>query len=75
MGRYLARSASDKTDNWPIWFVADTQRGGVNVVADLLRAHINPEHRGGVFLDRDGAEVLAEIANGTAPSPAGEAEE
>jgi hypothetical protein len=26
--RYYARSASDQTDDWPWWFVADKQLGG-----------------------------------------------
>jgi hypothetical protein len=26
MRRFYARSASDKTDNWPFWFVADEKR-------------------------------------------------
>ena len=35
MGRYYARSASDRTDDWPFWFVADEQRGGLNVTAEV----------------------------------------
>ena len=37
MTRYYARSASDKTDDWPYWFVADSQRGGLNVTAETGR--------------------------------------
>lgn len=36
--RFYARSASDKTDDWPAWFVADRQRNGRNVTADLTKA-------------------------------------
>ena len=37
MTRYYARSASDNTDDWPFWFVADSQRDGLNVTATLLQ--------------------------------------
>jgi len=33
--RYYARSASDRTDDWAEWFVADELRGGLNVTAQL----------------------------------------
>lgn len=36
--RYYARSASDKTDDWPFWFVADDERGGLNVTAEVADA-------------------------------------
>lgn len=36
MGRYFARSASDKTDDWPFWYVADDERAGANVTKQLL---------------------------------------
>lgn len=61
--RYYARSASDKTDDWPFWFVADRNRGGLNVTAQLIRDHINPDHAGGVLLTRSWAEFLAQKAN------------
>lgn len=64
--RYIARSASDRTDDWPFWFVADTQRGGLNVTADLIRQHLNPKHAGAVLCDRSGATGLATLANGGA---------
>ena len=35
MARYYARSASDNTDDWPFWFVADDPGGGINVTAEL----------------------------------------
>ncbi len=37
MSRYYARSASDKTDDWPFWYVADIERGHLNVTSTLLR--------------------------------------
>lgn len=61
--RYYARSASDRADDWPYWFVADRQKGGLNVTAELIRQHIRPEHNGAVFMSREGAERLAEKAN------------
>ena len=33
--RYYARSASDNTDDWPFWFVADIKQGGLNVTVTL----------------------------------------
>ena len=63
MSRYYARSASDKTDNWPAWYVADSARGGLNVTGNLIRKHINPLHRGGVFLSGWDAVKLAIKSN------------
>ena len=65
--RYYARSASDRTDDWPFWFVADAQRGGLNVTADLMRQHVNPEHAGATLETQAGAEWLAQKANGETP--------
>ena len=62
--RYYARSASDRTDDWPFWFVADKTRGGLNVTCELIRDHIDPKHTGGVFTLRNAATVLANMANG-----------
>lgn len=33
--RYFARSASDKTDDWPFWYVADREKGNLNVTVKL----------------------------------------
>jgi len=35
MSRYFARSASDKTDDWPYWYVADSDKGSMNVTSSL----------------------------------------
>lgn len=66
MGRYYARSASENTDDWPFWFVADDERGGLNVTAEMIREHINPNHGGGVFLPDWEAVKLAMRANRSA---------
>lgn len=63
MGRYYARSASDNRDDWPFWFVADGERGGLNVTADLIRQHTDPGHKGGVFMSDFEALELAMKAN------------
>ena len=34
-GRFYIRSASDKTDDWPFWFVADEMQSGLNVTQVL----------------------------------------
>lgn len=63
MDRYIARSAFDKMDDWPIWFVADARMGGLNVTAELIRKHFNPNHVGGVLAERDRAIEVARTAN------------
>lgn len=32
---YFARSASDRSDDWPYWFVADRDKCDLNVTAEL----------------------------------------
>lgn len=62
--RFYARSASDKTDDWQFWFVADDTRGGLNVTADVARK-LDPEHpsTGAVFRAPWDAVILAMRAN------------
>jgi len=61
--RFFARSASDRTDDWPHWFVADRQNGEINVTIRLI------EKRFGValpllpFLWREACEAMAAQAN------------
>ena len=64
--RYYARTASDRTDHSPIWFVADTQQGGLNVTAVLVRQHLNVDPEGATLCSRGYAERLAILANGGA---------
>jgi len=57
VGPFTARSASDKTDDWPHWFVADGR--GINVTV-----HLMPELRGYLpFVPKGMAIELAEAAN------------
>jgi hypothetical protein len=57
--RYFARPASDRTEDWPFWFVADREKGEINVTAELL-----PPLRGYLpFLPADVAVELAAVAN------------
>lgn len=63
MPRYYACSASDKTEDWPVWFVADSQRDGLNVTAELIRALLDESHVGNTLLPKRSALSLAEIAN------------
>ncbi len=61
--RYFARSASDRTDDWPLWFVADRHQSDLNVTVRLV-----PSFRGYMpFLPREAAELVADRANGAAP--------
>jgi hypothetical protein len=55
--KYYARSASDKTDDWPLWFVANQQ--GINVTVQLF-----PELSGRLpFVPKHVAVLLADVAN------------
>lgn len=68
--RYYARSASDTTDDWPFWFVADYFQGGLNVVGPLMdQLFPGNDRRGRVFLSRYDAESLAAMANGKQAEP------
>lgn len=63
LGRFYARSASDKTDDWPFWFVADRRRGDLNVTAELICELVYPLHKGAIFLPQKAATLLADKAN------------
>lgn len=60
--KYIARSASDKTDDWPYWMVWDRQRG-LNVTGRVMIALNIPWKYGAVFTSRQAAEKVAELAN------------
>lgn len=64
MARFFARSASDRTDDWPFWFVADADRDGLNVTNDLIVRFIDPTYQRNrlPFLPRVACEVLASKA-------------
>lgn len=51
---YSARSASDKTDDWPLWYV--TNDGHTNVL-------YFPDHPGAVLTSKEVAELVAEKFN------------
>lgn len=61
--RYYARSASDRTNDWPVWIVCDRERGGVNVYGELGRKFEPLWQPGHVTCDREIAERVAELAN------------
>ena len=53
---YVARSASDRTDDWPLWYVADAVGfNGIKVEDSLAK-----------FFDREGAEKVAAALNAAA---------
>jgi hypothetical protein len=58
---FSARSASDRTDNWPFWFVTDNGRR--NTLNSL-------DHPGVVFADRSTCEAIAAAANKASHRPA-----
>ena len=61
--RYYARSASDRTDDWPFWLVADRRLGGVNQTAEVMDQVGFPRAPGQVLCDREIAEHVAARAN------------
>lgn len=62
--RYVARPASDRLQDWPVWLVADQARGGRNVTGDLLRRLFpQVDRQGATLMVRRQAERLAAIAN------------
>jgi len=64
--RYYARSASDKTDDWPFWFVFDSQQGGLNVTNKLLKEFCEAfyeANKGCALLSKKDAAWLADKGN------------
>ena len=61
--RYYARSASDHDPDWPWWFVADRQQGGLNVTGKLWEQLTGRRAQGGCLTERCFAEVIAGAAN------------
>lgn len=67
VAKYTARSASDKTDDWPFWFVQNQY--GLNVTAELVRKHIDPNQQGATLTTRAFAQHIAQIANAVRLNP------
>lgn len=61
--RYYARSACRRTDDWPFWFVADRERGGVNTTAEIMGELCMMWPPGAVFAIKQDALIIAAIAN------------
>lgn len=59
-GKYVARSASDNTDDWPYWMVWN---GHINVTGKVCEALGYGYQDGAVFTARENAERLASEAN------------
>jgi hypothetical protein len=71
--RYTARPASDKTDDWTFWFVADNHKGGLNVTAPLRRKLCGADPKSGAVFLRDWDAVkLAMNANRATTATDGE---
>lgn len=59
--RYCARAASEGDANWPLWYVADAHKGGLNVTSALV-----PELEGCMpFVSARVAGEIAKEANAT----------
>jgi hypothetical protein len=57
-GPYTARSASDTTDDWPLWYVVgpDGRYNGMSF----------PDQPGAKFTDKDSAKAIADALNDAA---------
>lgn len=60
---FFARPASDRTDDWPFWFVARRDQPGRNVLAEACEVAGIPRSPGAVLALREDAEFLARKAN------------
>lgn len=60
---FFARSASDKTEEWPFWFVARRSNPSRNIFAELCDALGLARGRGQVLENREDALRLAALAN------------
>ncbi len=61
---YFARSASDGTDDWPFWYVAETHNPRLNVLRKAWEAATGEELRAGAVLtDKQSALWIADTAN------------
>lgn len=59
-GKFIARSASDRTDDWYFWMVWD---GSLNVTGKVAEKLGYGNQEGAVFTRRANAERLASEAN------------
>lgn len=62
--KVIARSASDRTDEWPYWFVADADHPGINITSRIASALGYDWRLGAVLADRETAEKIAREWNG-----------
>lgn len=60
---WRARSASDRTDDWPFWYVTDDNPRDRNKTADAIEA-MTGHRTGAVFASMQEAKLLAEFMNG-----------
>lgn len=63
MSRYAATSASSKTDDWPFWYIADTEKGGLNVLPAIYRKTTGIAMGSLPFTSKQHAKILEEEAN------------
>lgn len=63
---WRARSASDRTDDWPFWYVTDDQPADRNKTIDAIELATGGRPASLPFLPRDIALALADLLNGKA---------
>lgn len=61
--KWRARSASDKTDDWPFWYVTDDQPTDINKTPDAWKTLTGKDWRGLPFLPKDGALLMVNYLN------------
>ena len=61
--RYYACSASDNPDYWDVWFIADKNKGWLNVTSEVFTMLGISHKPGAVFTRRLHATEIAELAN------------
>jgi hypothetical protein len=62
-GPFLAVSASDRTDDWPFWYVTGEGRGLRNITAEVMDACGLYRRPGQTLASREVALAVADFAN------------
>ncbi|WP_143595141.1 hypothetical protein [Thioclava sp. DLFJ4-1] len=62
---WRARSASEKTDDWPFWYVTDDKPNDYNKTAEAFELATGERFPPVLpFVSKDGAEAIAHALNG-----------
>lgn len=61
--KWRARSASDRTDDWPFWYVTDDMPQDRNKTLEAIEIATGRKVTGMPLVSRTGAEALATVLN------------